>query len=483
MADAGNILKILIQSIKDSGNFNVVHFEDMQYRDYPFTASTKFIRAIIEIHKELLEQLSKLETVSCATPQELEDRLIEARRFGQLFSRMHTLLQILEMGGREYVPEFITQLIGERIKLINKKAEFIFLPDYEYNYAYSELIAGLSEALRDAVDDIDKKLSFAKKLAIFWFPLAHKDDMLLNNLLGHELGHFVNEEKGIVNKLIPKITLPQTEIELIATIRLQTKVKTEKKDIKMDEYFGIDSLKVQVKQDVTKKISNQLKELVSDSTGFCIFGPAFLIAQFNYLVSLASMEHEAEGYPTVRTRLSFLIGLFDYMGYPRILNKKRSCGIKRHEEMAESFSETIEVIRKMISLNGQGTLDKEEELIRSSVHNLKKILWQAVRRAVRKQEYSPKTFSDDVFKLADLIDSIVPPTEIEIEHPANTISILNAGVLYEITSINRMHTNFEDTTLVDHLATRNKLHQLIMKAGELSQIQTLLQTEKKSHPS
>jgi len=135
--------------------------------------------------------------------------------------------------------------------------------------------------------------------------------MLLNSLLGHELGHFVNEEKAIVDKLVNKITIPPVEIENIAFEWLKARVKAEKKDIKMDDYFGIESVKSQVKIDITSKIAEQLKELVSDAVGFYIFGPTFLIAQYTYLSSLSNLGKKPKGYPPGKVRIQFLVDLFE----------------------------------------------------------------------------------------------------------------------------------------------------------------------------
>ena len=53
--------------------------------------------------------------------------------------------------------------------------------------------------------------------------------MLLNSLIGHEFGHFVNEEKGIVRLLIPKIVLQPTIVNQIVAEKLKTNITAEKK--------------------------------------------------------------------------------------------------------------------------------------------------------------------------------------------------------------------------------------------------------------
>jgi hypothetical protein len=478
MAISSELVQVLIQTIKDAGNFSLNRYEELTYRDYPFKASSQFIKSMVEIHYDLLKKLDELEQTQCNTPQELDKKWIKARRFCELFNRLHWLLEILEMGGREYVPTFIAQLIEERTKLLNPKAELIFLPDYRFNFFYKELITPLKATLKYAIPDVDTKLSFAEKMPIFWFPLAHRDNLLLNSLIGHEFGHFVNEEKSIVGLLIPKIVLDSTAVNQIVTERLKTNITAEKKEIKMDEYFRAETIELSTKTEAYTKIQAQLKELISDAVGFHIFGPAFLIAQFNYLASSATLESKPEGYPSVRTRLAFLMGLYEYMGYPGKIKQKRAVLDNKHKKIAEQYEEFVSNLKRMIDESSEASQDAEETLVDKSVDAVKKELWVEVGKALNGQGYTAEQFCNDVFKLMDAIDCIVPPVEIDFEKPANRISIINSGVLYALISIENFHKSFEDKSVKDRLSTRNKLHKLMMKAGELSIIQEKLQAKR-----
>ena len=415
-----------------------------------------------------------------------EAQIIRVQRYGQLFSELHSLLQIFEMGGRQYVPQFIAALIGSVLNSFNKRAKYIFLPDYEYNYAYKEIINPLKTALRDAISDTEKTFGFADKLAIFWFPLAHKDNMLLNSLLAHELGHFINEEKKIMESLIDGIDIPTREIDKIAEEWLKVKFRAEKKEIKIDDYVGLETAKAQIKKSVVSRLSVQLKELISDAIGFCLFGPTFLLAQNNFLTTLSALEYKPEGYPSVRMRVELLLDLLVDMGYLEALEEKREKGTPVHQKEAREFLEIIETLRNVIKQPVKADQDTEDVLtyrimedvlIHGIINGLKEDLWALVHSTVKEQEYTAERFKNDVFKMIDTIGCFVPPVEIDVGQPANPISILNAGMLYELTRMEDMHRAMKDESLEDRLNTRHKLHRLIMKAGELSQTQTLLQDE------
>lgn len=490
MAKANALLQILINTIKEAAFYNTNRLEEILVNDYPFPASREFIEALVRLHKELLERVDLLEKELLADG-EFEAQIIRVQRYGQLFSELHMLLQILEMGGRQYVPQFVAALIGSILNSFNKGAKYIFLPGYEYNYAYLEIINPLKTALRDAISDTEKTFGFTDKLAIFWFPLAHKDNMLLNSLLAHELGHFINDEKKITEALIDGIDIPTIEIDKIAVEWLKVKLvkfKAEKKEIKIDDYVGLETAKAQMKKSVVSRLSVQLKELISDAIGFCLFGPTFLLAQNNFLTTLSTLEYKPEGYPSVRMRIEFLLDLLVDMGYLEALEEKRERGIPVHQKEAREFIEIIEALGNVIKQSPRADQDTEDVLsyrimedvlIHRIINGLKKDLWTRVHAAVKEQEYTAERFKNDVFKLTDTISCFVPPVEIDVGQPANPISILNAGMLYELTQMEDMHEVMNDESLEDRLNTRHKLHRLVMKAGELSQAQTLLQDEMK----
>src|SRR3990170_1561695 len=302
MAAEDAIPSILIQTVKESAFYTKNRLEELLSADYPYPTSQEFIRALIAIHKGLLQKLEQMD-ITTKIENGFEEKAIAIQRYGQILNSLHSLLQILEMGRREYVPQGIVILIANTMKVFSSTAKFLLLPTYEYNYMYVELINPLKTALRDILVDLEKTLGFADKFAIFWFPLAHKENALLNVLLAHEIGHFLSDEKQIVGKLISKVTIDQSKIQEIAQELLQTRLVTEKKDIKINDFFGLETAKAQVMLEVVAKVSEKLRELVADSIAFHLFGPAFLIALGNFLVTLQDPNVEPKGYPSPKVRL------------------------------------------------------------------------------------------------------------------------------------------------------------------------------------
>ena len=471
MAKENLLLSNLIQTVKESAFYNTNRLQELRFREYAFTASKEFIEALLIVHKNILIQLDSLEQGISSIEGEFEDQIVSVQRYGQILGSLHTILQILEMGGREYVPQGAVVLIRCMMKFFDSKAKFLLIPNYEYNYAYVELIGPLRTTLRDALINPEGSLTFADKFAIFWFPLAHRDNVLLNSLLAHEVGHFVNEEKQIVEKLINKVTIDPSRIQEIATEWLQMKLAAEKKEIKLDDFFGMETAKAQVKREAIVKVSEQLKELVADCIAFCLFGPAYLIALNNYLVTLADIDLLPKGYPSSRMRLSFLIDQFEEMKYfeaPK--NDGRS--------LATRFVTIVEDIKKIMKKIKAPDDDEMSKLVYDAIYSIKDDIQKEVHAIIGPNEYTAEKFYREAFMLVDTINSFVPPAEIGLEQPADPISILNAGILYELILVENMYEMLKNKSMEERLLTRHKLHKLIMKAMELSQIQTIMRETK-----
>ena len=481
MAAEDAIPSILIQTVKESAFYTKNRLEELLSADYPYPTSQEFIRALIAIHKGLLQKLEQMD-ITTKIENGFEEKAIAIQRYGQILNSLHSLLQILEMGRREYVPQGIVILIANIMKVFSSTAKFLLLPTYEYNYMYVELINPLKTALRDILVDLEKTLGFADKFAIFWFPLAHKENALLNVLLAHEIGHFLSDEKQIVGKLISKVTIDQSKIQEIAQELLQTRLVTEKKDIKINDFFGLETAKAQVMLEVVAKVSEKLRELVADSIAFHLFGPAFLIALGNFLVTLQDPNVEPKGYPSPKVRLRFLIDEFEKAGYGETLKRKESSAENTQKVAAGKFSDIVENWRKYMTKEKTPADDKKAMLVQAAINSVEESIREEVSAVTATCEYSAKKFETEAFTLIDTIDSFVPPAEIGLEEPANPISILNAGMLYEQTLIDNMHVSLADHTMDERLLTRHKLHKLIMKAIESSQTQTTMKEMENKPP-
>jgi len=478
MAHKADLLAALLRTSKESAFYNINRLEELQSKDYPYATSHEFINALIKINKGVLTRIEELDKSPPSSDEDFKDRLLETQRYGQTLGSLHSLLQILELGKREYIPQGMVDLIEQSIISCGSSPKILLLPSYDYNYAYVEVTEPLRNSLKDVLPNIEDILNFAGKFAVFWFPLAHRDNTMLNVLLSHEIGHFLSQERQIVAKILSRLNIDKRKIGEIAEEWLHTKLAAEKKEIQLVDYFGLETAKTQVVRDVVSKVSEQLEELVSDSIAFHLFGPAFMIAIGNYLATSADMNLEPRGYPSSRTRMRFLIEGFEEAKYLAIVKAFRDDKETIQCSAAKTFVGIIDTWKDFIEKEKLPASGKVSELVREVIESSKSILREEVHSVVGAYEFTAKRFGEESFRLIDTIDSFVPPAEIEFEHPADPIAILNAGMLYELTLMENMHEKLKDKELGERLLTIHKLHKLIVKGIEASQTQLKMKNKK-----
>lgn len=474
MAEKANLLDSLLRTARESAFYNTNRLEKLQSKDYPYRTSHDFIRALLGINRGVLKKIDDLGQVVLSSEEEFKDQLVKVQRCGQILGNLHYLLQILEMGKREYVAQGMVDLLEDLIRVSGSNAKFLLLPSYDYNYAYVEITDPLKTSLRDVLPNIEELLGFAEKFVVFWFPLAHRDNTLLNALLSHEIGHFLSQENGIVAKIMSNVSVDKEKIQEIAQKWLHTKLAAEKKAIKIDDYFGLETAKTQALKEVVLKASEQLEELVADCIAFHLFGPVYMIALGNFLATLTDMDLEPKGYPSSRMRMHFLIDDYKKAKYPQLIGTVADKKGQLLQKAASEFGKLVEAWWEFIRKGKIAPTDNISKLVAEVIDDSKPVLRKEVSNIVGKYEYRPERFQKEVFMLIQILDSFVPPTEIGFEQPADPISILNAGALYELTLLENMHNALENKTPEEQLETIHKLHKLVMKAIEGAQTQKLL---------
>lgn len=474
MAEKSTLIQGFIHTIEETIFYHKERLSQLQFKDYPFEASKDFIGVMSRIHEELLKVLDslELEVLEKARKGETipEEVLIRTKRYGQLVGVLHSILQILEMGSREYISQGSVVLMESITKHFGSNSRFILLPLYEYNFTYQDLTQPLKMMLKDVLPDIEEITSpFAKKFAVIGFPLVQKENILLNSLIAHEVGHFVNEEKQIVEGLMNKVKIDVKKVEEIA--KEWSRWPGEGGEIELTKFIELTTIKAGVHKMATIWVSNWLKELVSDVLAFHLFGPAYLFALTDFLLTLTGVDEESSDYPPPRTRINLLLNEFNKMGYPATLRRIKTKD-KKMKKVAAQFVDTAEAIGGFLSEIEEEEKEKFSILIHDSVTNVISQLRKTIHNVVGTNEYTPQRFAKEVFSLILPLASFVPPAEMSAEKPAAPISILNVGMLYEMLLMEDLYKMLKADTPAEKLYARHKLHQLTSKALEVGDIQS-----------
>jgi hypothetical protein len=466
MAQPSLLIKNLLNATREEYFYHSDRVNQLSHNDYPFQCCLEFLDKLLKIDKAVLLELDRIEKEVIETSEySLKESIEKIQRYGQLVGILHYILTFFEVGNREYIPIGTLVSIKKLIRKVDRISAFTLVPIFDYNYIYQDLMFMLKKALRDALPDkIDEILAgMPEKYAVFGFPLVMKNNVVLNVILAHEVGHFIDDSAKISKKILEQVSLDQKKIEKFAK-RLEKVKFGEREDIQLTYFISPDTLRADIMKIAAIHISDWLKELVADLLAFHCFGPAYLQSVSDFLMIMVKIDEASGDHPSPRFRIKLLLEEFKDKGYSKILDNKSTN--KQLKEYIGFFSE----LNKAIDDLPQTTTDEFQEIVIDAVKKVIPALKKEVTKFTAELIYTPKEFEVEVNELSKHLDLIVPPVELEMGKTANPVSITNSGAFYKMILINKLYKVFNTENSIDEAGVRDKLHSLILKALELGDI-------------
>jgi len=481
MAQSTLLIQDLINTTKEEFFYHDMRIAELQQKEYPFSACKGMLDLLSKIDDEILNELDKLEkelsSVNVKNRVDFKQYLDKIRRYGHLVGILHYLLTFFEMGSREYIPEGSVVLIDSIVKKFEPNAVYVLVPIHEHNYTYLDLMKPLKKALSYTLPNFDEIVSgYSDRFSVFGFPLIQKENSILNSILAHEVGHFIDEVNKISDKLMSKVSLDPKIMDKIAK-KAESSITRGKKEIKLTYFITPEELKAAITELAASQISEWLKELVADAIAFHLVGPVYLFSLTSFLVTVIEIDEAASDHPPPRMRIRLLLDLYEDLNYSSYLKDLKDA---KNLEFAQKFISLVQSIEKLLDSVEQREVEDFPELVMNSVLQVIPEVRREVSKRVVHNQYEPDEFRNEVFKLIELLDLVIPPAEIEIGKPASVNSILNAGSLYELMLVDNLYEILEATTTKERMEVRHKLHKLILKALELSSIETRMKKLLKS---
>jgi DNA-directed RNA polymerase subunit F len=314
------------------------------------------------------------------------------------------------------------------------------------------------------------------RYSVFGFPLIQKENSILNSILAHEVGHFVDDAKKTSEKLMSKVKLDPKLVEKIAKTA-ESAVVGNKKGVKLTYFITPEELKAQITKLAVSQISEWVKELVSDVIAFQLVGPVYLFSLVSLLFTEIDIDEASGDHPPPRIRTTLLLEEFEKQDYCRFIKEIKD---EKKREIAGNLISLVQSIKNLLVSVEQIEVEDFTKLVVGSVQQIIPQVREEASKIVSQNRYEPQRFAEEVFKLFDLLDFVIPPVEIETGKPASISSILNAGSLYESLLIENLYKVFEAKTTKEQMMVRNKLHKLILKALELNHIEAQMKKRLKS---
>ncbi len=470
------IKNILHNVLYTSYNFGKKLIE-LQSKDYPSNTPEKLIDILIKLNDEIIKNLDSIEIEFSKNPRKPDEVFKDIIRYGQLLSVFHEMIEYVEKSSRENISPSPVYLIEEITKEFDKRFRFMLLPMYEYNYGYNELITPLKGLFGNVIKDPRKIFdTFGEKLAIFKIPTGEGDNILLHCMLGHEVGHYVNEIKNISDNLMKKIEFDKREIDKIVSDMVKAELHIEAAEVrKLSDFVTKETIKVKVTKNITDMTQNWLIEILSDSIAFRIFGLAYFFPLIDISLKLEHLDWYTKNHPPPRLRIQFLLNEIEELGYIKEFSEKKN-------QFFELIINQINNVKLLLDSISEYKLPSDKAEANRAIKEVMPDMKEELKNISEIRIYTPNHFISEVPILIESLKFFIPPNEIidqkkKETKAADLISILNAGWAYKLLYIEDFYKILNCKSIEDKLNAEFKLNQMICKALELSTIHSKMKSK------
>ncbi len=433
----------------------------------------KFLKEYLEISKNLKSGINETEIY--------EDINKYISWYFQYFKLFNEYLSVIRRAENIKINQGIYLLIENFIKKISQKSRFIIFPKFNINCGYLDI----SNNLNKFTSVLNEKN--IKDFLLFQIPSFNQNEILNNSILGHEIGHYIEEKNFLSANLINSMTalkvLTKKKIDHIAKEKFESEKKLDK-DLEYEDYL------FEFYQNwIDKKVVPWMKEIFSDIIGLRIFGLAFFFASFDTFSQTQS--YGGGNHPPTSLRLEFLINGIKKTIWDKLDKFKLEFTDEKgeEEELSSGLRKKIDFIEKK-NLEEIKSYNQVNEVTMKifETEELSERLYETVNDLVKNGFITEYSFSSEeireIIYLMKLLEEYIIPNENEISKPANVISIINAGWFFYLfkmeTHYKRFGVDLDDLTyeMIDKkMLVNQKLHNLLLKAIELSKIQGQLQNK------
>jgi len=428
--------------------------DELQAKEYYSKDPKKLLSLFSKSIKQIAESIKSIEN---------EDP-IKIRRINFLLTVYHYFLDEIEHIEADNVPVEMLPIFNEILKEYQLKTVLVFRPNPIYNYSYFPITR--------LIDEISQKypevrVSEAQNdIAVISFPSSERTSALLHCCFAHEIGHHLNESFSIAAQIEPKILelidkkLLDKYVEGWLELFRKHKSVIDGTEVTLDKFILKDHLFSRATEEFARIIRKWLDEIVSDIFAIYLFGPAYIFAISEFLLSSQDLEKYYETHPPPFIRIKNLVKLFDELGFYKDLEVYADV-IKRidfYKEISkktfESENETMQDIKNTIL----------ERCINALFDLAKSLVLQQVNLLKRHFDF------EDINKAVIAFRNLIPGNEIlnknAVSKPIDAISILNAAWIVRINFIDELYSMLSKT---EKSTVRNIIDELTLKALDLQE--------------
>ncbi|WP_337863493.1 hypothetical protein [Nitrososphaera sp.] len=415
MANSYAILSELIRSNSEVATFQKDKLSELAAKDFPFPDSERLITVLKEVNEEILiifdELQSQFQKLEHSDDDESDDEntyeelLGDLLVYSKLLWNINLLVYFVEQSAREHVSQSTVFLISYLTKKYTHNSSFFLTPLSEHNFLYRNLGRYLKDLIGDSIPnatEILKKLP--ENFSILSFPEIHRDNILANILLAHEVGHFIVNVEGLESKVNTKVKIDNKLFSDYMNRIGSATVEVNKKQRTISEFFEMEKVQAQILEQLTKSIESWIRELLSDMIGFRLTGPVFVFALADELLTMLPHGLANDRYPPTSYRLRIILAEIE---------KQKFIDAVENPEDRKKITGLIEKIKVYLTTPSAPNHDERLDIVYQAVDAVEPIIKQIADEATIGMQYASTQFGQDVCKLIKKLEEITPPCEIK----------------------------------------------------------------------
>lgn len=460
----------------------------------------KFLKNNKLLH-EKIEKINKEDNISTFYHSHYEK---DIKIFFPHFTTFNSFFELLKKSKESYINRGIFITIKYFLKKISKDVRFIIIPEFEFNYCYLDI----SNEINRFTSILDIPAEKIRSFLLFTIPYFNPEDLFSSTLLGHEIGHYIEEELEIWKKnfepeMLSKKMLYLDKIKNIVEYQFKKEL-----DIWVHTWGPLSGeaqksfkdllyRKTQDKclTELTKKTKAWVKEIISDKIGLKIFGLPYFFAYIDLIFLTNPKSLGDEDHPPNWLRLQYLVNElrkkrnWETLETKLVLEETLNGTVKQNN-IGEKIIEIIKFLERHfmeVDLSNEDPFNKVilKEIIIPDI--LEKKIDDALKELVKSNKIKEFSYIENFKKISVLIQLLrryITPNEIidigeQDTYPTNILNIINAGwffllfqMNYHFKIFNMKEENYSTDKEIQmkRMDVHQKLNNLILKAIELSNI-------------
>lgn len=465
MEPTTSVESLLLNNLVELTDHNLQRLRDLESKEFPFSVAHDLLDLLKTIMGSIMETLLTLKMEINDLPDSEAFSRIES--YGQLLAVLHLFFQPIEAMQRTNIPQAYVYLLSHASESFDHASKFVVIPEYDFNYSYQNVMTDLKGILEDAITDSQKLFpKETSNLVVISFPYAYRQNVIANSLLAHEIGHFLVESEGMTDKIEEKIVLEKEKVSALSKETSEVQLG-ERDKATLTYLFSLQKIEADTYDRVVKQTKSWISEIMSDLIGFKLFGPVFMFSLMDFLLIGQNIDDVSEDYPPAHMRIGVLLKEYKDSGYSNLLSKES-------DVLKSEFLKHVAILEEFVTTKSVPSQDLQTQLLEETTQKLVPDMQLAVQKRLEKSFYRPEQFSKEAFILSNIMETLIPPAELQPGVPADPISIMNAGLIFQLLKFESVCDRLNMKDDESKLKLRRKIELLVLKSIESSTIERLM---------